>query len=820
MKNIYLIGNAHIDPVWLWRKSEGLSEILSTFRSALDRMKEFPDYIFTSACAFYYRWVEEIDPGMFREIQERVREGRWSITGGFWIQPDCNLPSGEAFCRHALYSQRYFLERLGIDAAVGYNVDSFGHNGMLPQLLKKSGMDYYVFMRPNALENPKLPDLFFWEAPDGSRVMVHKINCHYGDTGEDGDALGSCAAKIRELREKARESGLPYLGFYGVGNHGGGPTIQGLKALEENLKNSEDLCYASTGQYFHEIEESGKARNLPVIRGSLLHHASGCYAANSAIKRANRRAENALVKAERFDLLAQRLTGGGNSAQSQLKGAWEKVLFNQFHDILAGCSIRDAYREALNALSAACDTAWEVTQAALHRISWNIRTTKGLSQVPCQKNAWVLWEKKGEGAPVVVFNPHSFPVREIVQLNVTVSGVCDEAGKPVASQTVRGPQTNGEDCTNTIFAAELPAFGYGVYYVYKDQAFPHTLPAQATAGGTALENEFLKVCFDPFTGHIVSFYDKENRRELAAAPMAGAIVIDDQESDTWAHGRFVFDKEIGVMSRAKVDVLESGPLRAAIRVTLRYGSTVLRQDFFLGAHSRELTVSCKLNFHEELKLIKLSFPVLLQEPSAIYSLPYGWETRALSQEEMPSHKWMCVTSPDGVGLSLCNDSKYSFSALPHPRGAEMRMTIARGAIYADHFGKRDGLVEYQDQGEQFFCYTLSADTRVPSVVRRADLLNMPLELLLETHHEGPLAARYEGASISQDNIILSAVKQAEDGNGYVLRFRETAGRAASAEVLLPFLPAKISVSLGPQEIKTLRVIPETGSAEEISITEL
>ena len=150
----------------------------------------------------------------------------------------------------------------------------------------------------------------------------------------------------------------------------------------------------------------------------------------------------------------------------------------------------------------------------------------------------------------------------------------------------------------------------------------------------------------------------------------------------------------------------------------------------------------------------------------------------------------------------------------------MRMTIARGAIYADHFGKRDGLVEYQDQGEQFFCYTLSADTRVPSVVRRADLLNMPLELLLDTHHEGPLAARYEGASISQDNIILSAVKQAEDGNGYVLRFRETAGRAASAEVLLPFLPAKISVSLGPQEIKTLRVIPETGSAEEISITEL
>ena len=140
MKQIYLIGNAHIDPVWLWKKSEGLSEILATYRSALDRMKEFPDYIFTSACAYYYQWVEAIDPAMFAEIRQRVEEGRWSVTGGMWVQPDCNLPSGEAFCRHTLYSQGFFQEHLVLTAQVGYNVDSFGHNGMLPQLLKQAGM--------------------------------------------------------------------------------------------------------------------------------------------------------------------------------------------------------------------------------------------------------------------------------------------------------------------------------------------------------------------------------------------------------------------------------------------------------------------------------------------------------------------------------------------------------------------------------------------------------------------------------------------------------------------------------------------------------
>ena len=231
MKKIYMIGNAHIDPVWLWEKSEGMSEIKSTFRSVLDRMKEFDDFYFSCACAGYYEWIERIDPDMFAEIKERVKEGRWEITGGFWIQPDCNMPCGESFARHALYSQCYFAEKFGVTAKTGYNVDSFGHNGMMPQILRQSGMENYVYMRPSDKENPSLAEnLFFWESPDGSRVLSYRLPQEYSTKLlNESEALEE---KYNKAKEIAAEKNQPQMLFYGVGNHGGGPTIRALKQLK------------------------------------------------------------------------------------------------------------------------------------------------------------------------------------------------------------------------------------------------------------------------------------------------------------------------------------------------------------------------------------------------------------------------------------------------------------------------------------------------------------------------------------------------------------------------------------------------------------
>ncbi len=325
---LHMIGNAHIDPVWLWQWQEGFHEVLATFRSALDRMKEYDDFAFVSSSAAFYEWVEKTDPQMFREIKQRVAEGRWQIVGGWWIQPDCNIPGGESFVRHGLYGQRYFKEKFGVTARVGYNVDSFGHNGMLPQILKKSGMDYYVFMRPTPQEKGLPGRLFWWESDDCSRVLTFRIPFEYCTWGKELD---------KHVRRNANELKAPFnelMCFYGVGNHGGGPTrenIESIKRLNDD-PNFPALVFSTPEKFFAEV----LAKDLPiqVVHDDLQHHASGCYAAHSGVKQWNRKAENLLMAAEKFSAIAERVTGQPYPCDFDL--AWKNVLFNQFHDIMAG----------------------------------------------------------------------------------------------------------------------------------------------------------------------------------------------------------------------------------------------------------------------------------------------------------------------------------------------------------------------------------------------------------------------------------------------------------------------------------------------------
>ena len=806
MEKKFLIGNAHIDPVWLWRKPEGLSEIKATFRSALDRMKEFGGYVFTSACASYYKWVERSDRAMFEEIRERVREGRWAIAGGMWVQPDCNIPSGEAFARHLLYSQRYFAEKFGAPASFGYNVDSFGHNGMLPQLFSKAGVKNYVMMRPSRAEKPDLQETVFeWESPDGSRVTVYRIPFGYGG--------GLDPEKLEKYDELAGAEGLPLMVFYGVGNHGGGPTIRSLQQAEKLL--CEDVLYSSPAGYFEHL--AGLGAPLRVVKGDLQHHASGCYAANSRIKALNRRAENALVTAERWNVLSGALTGC-EPMSADIKKAWEKVMFNQFHDILAGCSVRGAYDDAEPAFGYAVETANTVRDCSIQDISWSIDTGRGLSNAPVQKNGWSLWEKEGEGAPVVVFNPHSFPVRRLVRLNSAKAALCDTDGVPQAVQIVRGQQTDGADNHwNVAFIADVPALGYRTYYAYFNEHFEVETPDAPRAEGCVLENRFLRAEFDPATGYIVSLTDRRTGRKVNSAPLARPLVIDDSEPDTWAHNIFTFDKELGAFGGAQLTVLENGPVRAAIRVTSRWGGSTLRQDFSLCADSEALEVECLLDFHEQLKLVKLAFPLDCggEEPRAVYSMPYGFLEKPADGAEEPAQRWAAVRT-DSRGIAVSSDCKYSFCV----KGGELRMNIARGCCFADHYGVRDGLMEYQDQGEQCFRYAISPfeGFRAGDIVREAALLNQEPDVVQETHHAGRLAPVGSGVCISAENVLLEALKYAEDGSGVVARFYETDGVPVKAEAQL--LGRTVVMSFAPQEIKTVLLPADGGAPREILLTEL
>ena len=224
-KKLYMIGNAHLDPVWLWNWQEGFQEVKATFQSALDRMDEDEEFVFTCSAAAYYEWVEKNNPEMFEKIRRRVQEGRWEIVGGWYIQPDCNIPGGEGFVRQGLYSQRYFLEKFGVMAKTGYNVDSFGHCGSLPQILAKSGMENYIFMRPMPLEKGLPSRIFWWRSQDGSRVLTYRIPYEYCSSGKELDT------QLNRLLNELEEGEDELMLFYGVGNHGGGPTKENIRSI-------------------------------------------------------------------------------------------------------------------------------------------------------------------------------------------------------------------------------------------------------------------------------------------------------------------------------------------------------------------------------------------------------------------------------------------------------------------------------------------------------------------------------------------------------------------------------------------------------------
>ncbi|HEY0618937.1 MAG TPA: alpha-mannosidase, partial [Kribbella sp.] len=359
-----MIGNAHIDAVWLWQWQEGYQEVRATFRSALDRMDEYPDYVFTADSVAYFSWIAEHDPALFDRIRKRVAEHRFEIVGGWWVEPDCNIPGGEAFVRQALYSQRWLAEHLGVIATVGCNVDPFGHNATLPQLLSKSRLDSYAFLRPQSHERELPGQKFWWESADGSRVLAYRIPHEYCSPG--GEISGHVTKALQQLPVTTE----PLMVFYGVGNHGGGPTIENIESIKQLA--SRDLfptMFPSTMRRF--FDEARTAADIPVHATELQPHAIGCYAAHSEVKRQNRLAEQLLLAAEKWSTIAVTV-GGMPDATPELGHAWKQVLFNQFHDIAAGTAIEPAYDDARDQLGEAKSIAARLANRSIQSISRQI----------------------------------------------------------------------------------------------------------------------------------------------------------------------------------------------------------------------------------------------------------------------------------------------------------------------------------------------------------------------------------------------------------------------------------------------------------------
>jgi alpha-mannosidase len=780
---LHMIGNAHIDPVWLWQWPEGYQEVRATFQSAIDRMEEYPEFVFTSDSVCYLEWVEETDPELFEAIRARIAEGRWEVVGGWWVEPDCNIPSGESFVRQALYGQRYLREKFGIVATTGSNVDPFGHNATLPQLLRKSGIDSYVFLRPQVHELTLPGPYFWWESPDGSRVLAYRIPHEYCAPGADlGYHVDKALAQLPADRPEL-------MVFYGVGNHGGGPTRANLDSIRR-LNETDSLprleCSSTRAFFDHVAQEP----DIPVHAGELQHHCVGCYTAHSGVKRWNRRAENLLLRAEKWAVVAEAVAGL-EYPREELTQAWKLVLFNQFHDTLAGTAIAPAYEDSRDQYGHASSLAASVFNRAVQAVARRIH-------IPAEPDM----------RPVVVFNPHPWRLRADVELEFagfrdSGARMADDEGKTVPVQPTRSRATVGGSRGRLVFPADVPPLGYRVYRLY-----PGTTNSAGTlsATDTTLENAHLSLEIDPATGWFSRFEDKATGLDLAGRGRGHALVIDDP-SDTWGHRVASFDDVIGGFECTSVRLLEHGPVRAIIRVESRFGASSLAEEIVLGADSRGVDVRAVLDWRERHRLLKLRVPTSIEAENATFEVPYGHLERAAAGHEEPAQAWVDVS--DGrAGLSVLNDSKYGHDA----QGGDIGMTAARSPIYAWHEPKEydaDGVYDYLDQGLQQLMYRLvphDGDWRAAGTVRLAAELNQPAFPLLESYHDGELPQHGSYASVDGDGVVLTVVKAAEDGDGgLVVRAYESAGRPARATLELPLAGRTIEAQFAPHEVKTFLV---------------
>ena len=805
----HMIGNAHLDPVWLWRWEEGYEALVATFRAALDFLRETETFVFTSSSAAMYDWIEQNEREMFEEIRTRVQEDRWHIVGGWWIQPDCNVPDGESFVRQALYGQRYFRDKLDIMATVGYNVDSFGHACTLPQLLKKAGLSSYIFFRPGRHEKTLPEGMFWWEAPDGSRVLAHHPPGHYPY------AADGVRARVRELMAD-RIDGLQDIAlFYGVGNHGGGPT----RAQIENIRTADrdsTLPRLIFGRLDHFFERAlAQRQDYPVLRDELQHHARGCYTAHAGVKRWNREAEALLGAAEAFSTLAAELTPTGYP-QHALTRAWHDVLFNQFHDIMAGTSLPEAYEDARDlygeARTLAGQALWTSVQALARRA--DTRSTRSEEQA------------------VLVFNPLPWTATRPIQVDLPFAAPDDlrlvgRDGEPVPQQLVQGScLVSGGKSVRFLCLEELPSLGHRLYFLRRMATTEPTSSDALNVAPGLLENAYWRLEIDPNSGHIARLYDKHHHVDVFSDSAAVPLVLDDQ-SDTWGHDVVSYRDLVGQFSHAIVHIEESGPVRASLRVTSTYGQSTAIQTFRLYRDDPRIEVDLELDWHERFQMLKLSFPVNVSDPVTTASAPYGHLIREANGEEEPCGPWIDVsgnTASLAYGLALVNDSKHGYDTY----GSEIRLSVLRSPIYAWHDPARpepDREYLFMDQGRSLLRYALIPHTgpwQDAGVVRDALAINRPPIVVNEFSHAGTAPDIWTGAEAGPENIILSALKRAEDGDGIILRLWETAGRTVQAWVKLPELSAAWQGTVNAHEIKTLRFrrTADGGRWEETDLLEM
>ena len=784
-KVLHLIGYSHIDAAWLWPWRDGSDTVLTTFRSALNRMQETPGFCYSHSSSAHYRWVERTDPRMFSEIKRRIREGRWEVVGGWPVEPDCNIPSTESFVRHALYGKTWCQRHLGAEVTIGFNPDSFGHAAGLPTILKHSGYRYYVFMRPQEHEM-NLPLLFWWEAADGSRVLALRIWHSY-----DADAKLVQPAAVASFAPGFDDAAF----FLGVGDHGGAVTkeqIQQVLALRQDPQLPE-LRFSTLSSFFQAVEASPAFASLPVVHGELQHHARGCYSAYGEGKILNRRAERWLGETETVSLFAS-LSAGRPYASEQLAEAWWKVLFCQFHDMMAGTSLYSDYQDVRDSLGYACEVAQTEKIEALETMARRV----DLSTL--------------EESALFLFNPLPWKRKALVECyaeqnpsrKAPITHLVSQAGekiplqwRPSASMTNFFPRLSAW--------VDLPPCGYKVFALGHGDA-PAALP-------------FAKSITVSAVGFGISSWKAQDGTELLASAI-GLVVIADP-SDTWSHGINQFREEIGRPKFVSSTVIEEGPVTRVTRhrATWQDSEIVLDLAQFAGLDFMELRFVIDWRQHEQ--ILKLEIPTALTEPTFFAKVPGEVLQRRTDGQEEPYQDWGAVQGKIGdknYTVALINNSTYSYDCLQ----GLFRTVLIRSAPFARHIPNqvpRDDNNAWQDQGRQerrFWLLGGSGAYTGFALDRRAEELQTPAEYVMDSAHHGTEAWEQTFLEVQPDNVWVLAIKRAELlQNATVIRLQERSGKATQATIKSAVLGLDQAVQLAPWELKTLMITASKQGPSEV-----
>ncbi len=818
-KDIYLICNAHIDPVWQWGWEEGAAAAVSTFSAAADFCEEYDEFVFNHNEALLYEWVKEYAPELFERIKRLVKAGKWHIMGGWYLQPDCNMPSGESFIRQIISGLDFFKKEFGARPKVAVNFDSFGHSRGLVQILKKSGFDSYVYMRPEGENVPQNTD-FIWEGFDGSEIVCHKI------FGAYNSLIGDIDKKVERYKENMESNGDREIGFvpWGVGNHGGGPSRLDLDKLREMQKTDAKYNYihATPEMYFEHLKKNGLQR----IKSSLNPKFVGCYTSLITVKQKHREVENLYYSVEKT-VSAAAAQGLMQYPKQELGEALKNLLMSEFHDILPGTCVEKEKEYALDILGHSTGLLSKLRMRAFFALLQG--------QKPAEKDTY----------PIFIYNHHSFKKKNIYSCEFMLANQnwseyfyvpqVYYKGKKVPCQLEKESSTFNLDWRKkVVFEAELDAGSMNrfdcIFVKAKERPIPSVKPINDKF---VFDTEKMHIEISTVTGLIEAFsVDGEN---MLGGGAFGIEVYKDN-ADPWRMDTNRFDDYegkfelmspeegadfCGIENTASIRVTDDGEVRSVVEAYFKYKDSKACVTYKLPKHVNSFDIEVRINSSLKNRMFKLAVPTSIADGAYYGNTAFGVDTLKTNGEECVSQKWI-MASNGTKALSVINNGIYGSSC----ENGTLKLSLMRTSGYCVHpIGERplfptNRYYTAAEQGNRCFQFRIIAgknDEVKKATEQEALIFNeQPFALsAFPVKNDKPLPKA--GVTIEGEGIYVSAFKKCEEGNGYILRVYEPIGEKRYGRVIIESLNMDFNVELSPFEVKTFKV--ENGKVIEVTMTE-